>query len=86
MVTIPAALLPLHKLSWRPRGRPTVRLTALSITVVTIFAAVGIYAGLPALDATPRLLAIVFIGLAALTVPHMLLLEFVATRREAPGR
>ncbi len=70
-------------LSWRS---PMVRLTALSISVVTIFAAVGIYASLPAVDATPRLLAIVFIGLAALTVPHMLLLEFVASRREAPGR
>ncbi len=70
-------------LSWRS---PMVRLTALSISVVTVFAAVGLYVSLPAVDATPRLLAIVFIGLAALTVPHMLLLEFVAGRREASGR
>ncbi len=70
-------------LSWRS---PMVRLTALSISVVTVFAAVAIYASLPAVDATPRLLAIVFIGLAALTVPHMLLLEFVAGRRETSGR
>ncbi len=70
-------------LSWRS---PMVRLTALSISVVTVFAAVGIYASLPAVDATPRLLAVIFIGLAALTVPHMLLLEFVASRRTTAPR
>lgn len=67
-------------LSWRS---PTVRLTAVAISFVTVAAAVGIYASLPAADASPRLLAVVFIGLAALTVPHMLLLEFVASRRGA---
>ncbi len=70
-------------LSWRS---PMVRLTALSTSVVTVFAAVGIYASLPAVDATPRLLAVIFIGLAALTVPHMLLLEFVASRRTTAPR
>ena len=64
-------------LSWRS---PTVRRTVVAVSIVTVVAALGIYASLPAVDATPRLLAVVFIGLAALTVPHMLLLELTASR------
>ncbi len=68
-------------LNWRS---PTVRITAFVISVVTVAAAIGIYASLPAVDAAPRLLAVVFIGLAALTVPHMLLLEVVGHRSSFP--
>ena len=64
-------------LRWHTRA---VRMTALGISIITVAAALGIYVSLPAIDATPRLLAVIFIGLAALTVPHMLLLELAADR------
>ena len=70
-------------LSWRS---PAVRVTAVGISAVTVAAAVAIYVSLPTIDTAPRLLAVVFIGLAALTVPHMLLLEFVAGRQAATSR
>ena len=55
--------------------RSTIVLTGSAFTAITLAAAVAAFGLLPVADSAPRLLAIVFVGLAALTVPHMLLIE-----------
>jgi Brp/Blh family beta-carotene 15,15'-monooxygenase len=63
------------------RVRHHVILTIVSfVTALTIAVAIGAYLWLPVADTTQRLLAIVFVGLAALTVPHMLLIERAKSR------
>lgn len=60
---------------------PTVALVGATTTCLTIAIAAAAFKFLPATESAQRLLVIVFIGLAALTVPHMLLIERSFDRR-----
>ena len=81
---------PRHMLGMRPlRGvsRRALIATAAALTMAAVAFGALAYPLLSPVDWDTRLLRVVFIGLAALTVPHMLLVEFVARRgRAGPPR
>ena len=56
--------------------------TVLLFSGLAVTAAAYVYAWLPGADSLEAIVHVVFIGLAALTVPHMLLIERVERRRK----
>jgi Brp/Blh family beta-carotene 15,15'-monooxygenase len=64
--------------------------TAIAFTLLAIGMAVLVYEVLPTVPKTDGIVQVVFVGLAILTVPHMLLVEAAATRashsRPASGK
>ncbi len=55
--------------------RSVIVMTGLAMTALTVSAATAAFLLLPAAETATRMMVIVFVGLAALTVPHMLLIE-----------
>ncbi len=62
---------------------PRVAWVSITVTAVTIAIGVWAYGRFAYAEPTQALLAVVFVGLAALTVPHMLLIERVNLRRSS---
>lgn len=60
--------------------------TAVTFTVLTVLLAAAAFPLLELQDGSTDLIRIVFIGLAVLTLPHMLLVEYVVRERERDFR
>lgn len=69
-----------------PRRRRRLFLFAGGFTGLTVLAAALAWWLLPAMPAETGLLRLVFIGLAALTVPHMMLIGYAAWRDQSRSR
>jgi Brp/Blh family beta-carotene 15,15'-monooxygenase len=76
----------LEVIGWLQMRANVVSAVALGITLATLSSCAAAFMMLPSVSPDVRLVQIVFIGLAALTVPHMILLRKVGWREAQFGR